>query len=405
MVMVSYRFSAIDPGGKWASGVMDGMDRGAILLRLNEMGHHPIEVVEAGSRPSQNKRLSLFSHAIKYEDITSWCRELGWLLRAGVDLSHGLEILAVGNAAGRLGPACDRIRSDIRKGQSLHAAMASTSLFSPDILSMVEVAEASGTLPAVLERIAISREHMEKVRERVTSALVYPALLIAIAFAAVTFIMYYIVPTLKEVITGAGGPVPEAAQFVITISDWLIAHGSMLLVLILLAVCIAAFAAQLQTARDAGFAFATYIPVLGSLIRNATAIRFCRTLATLLEAGVGLTEGLRLMKTGAPSGEILRILEDMESALRTGGDFVEPMSRSRIFPPVLSRMLRVGSETGNFTPSLLQATEMQQAQFARSVERAMSLLEPVIILILSFFVGSIIITLMSAVISMNDLAL
>ena len=403
--MVSFRFSAIDPAGKWASGVMEGLDRGAILARLNEMGHHPVEVIETQAMQSAAKGFSLLSGGVKYQDITSWCRELGWLLRAGMNLNDGLEILAAGNGTGRLGSACAAIRSDIRKGQSLHSAMAASGVFPVDIASMVEVAEASGTLPAVLERIAQSREHMEKVRERVTSALIYPALLIAVAIAAVSFIMYYIVPTLKDVITGAGGPVPEGARFVIGISDWLIAHGRLLLAFIAFAVAATAAGTQFRVVRDAGYTLATYVPILGRLIRSATAIQFCRTLATLLEAGVGLTEGLRLMKSGSSSAEVRRILENMESALRTGGDFVEPLSRSRIFPVVLSRMLRVGSETGNFTPSLLQATEMQQAQFARSVERAMSLLEPIIILVLSVFVGSIIISLMSAVVSMNDLAI
>ena len=382
---------------------MEGLDRAAILSRLNAMGQHPIEVVE-GAVSQKKKSFPTFSRAAKYEDITAWCRELGWLLQAGVNLSDGLEILGAGNRAMRLGPACEAIRSGIRQGQSLQAAMAASGLFPADIVSMVDVAEASGTLPSVLERIAHSREQMEKVRERITSALVYPSLLVAIAAAAVMFIMHYIVPTLKEVITSSGGPEPGAAHFVIGISDWLIANGAMLLVSMGLAGLAAALAAQVQAVRQAAFTLSTYLPVLGGLIRNAAAIRFCRTLATLLEAGVGLTEGLRLMKMGEPSAEIRRVLEDMEVALRAGEDFVMPMGRSRMFPAVLSRMLRVGSETGNFTPSLLQATEMQQVQFTRSVERAMALLEPIIILTLSVFVGSIVITLMSAVVSMNDLA-
>ena len=403
MAMDSFRYSAIDSSGKWSSGIMEGIDRAAILSRLNAMGQHTIEVVE-GAVSQKKKSFPTFSRAAKYEDITAWCRELGWLLKAGINLSDGLEILGAANRAMRLGPACEAIRSGIRGGQSLQAAMAASGLFPADIVSMVDVAEASGTLPSVLERIAHSREQMEKVRERITSALVYPSLLVAIAAAAVMFIMYYIVPTLKEVITNSGGPVPGAAHFVIGISDWLIANGAMLLVSMGLAGLAAALAAQVQAVRQAAFTLSTYLPVLGGLIRNAAAIRFCRTLATLLEAGVGLSEGLRLMKMGEPSAEIRRVLEDMEVALRAGEDFVEPMGRSRMFPAVLSRMLRVGSETGNFTPSLLQATEMQQVQFTRSVERAMALLEPIIILTLSVFVGSIVITLMSAVVSMNDLA-
>jgi general secretion pathway protein F len=403
--MGSFRFSAIDPAGNWTSGTMDGLDRGTILARLNAMGHHPVEVVEAQAARAAGSKLSLIFGRVGYRDITAFCRELGWLLRAGVNLNDGLEILAAGNSTGLLRQACSGIRAGLRQGQSLHDAMAASGVFPAEIVSMVEVAEASGTLPGVLERIAESREHMEKVRERVASALVYPALLVAIAVTAVTFIMYYIVPTLKGVIAGAGGPVPESASFVIGISDWLIANGGILLVLIAAAVVTAVAAAQLRMVRSIAIAIASYVPILGGLIRGAIAIQFCRTLATLLEAGVGLTESLTLMKSGSPWLEIRRILDDMENALRSGGDFVAPLSRSRIFPAALTRMLRVGSETGNFTPSLVQATEMQQAQFARSVERATALLEPIIILVLSLFVGSIIITLMSAVVSMNDLAI
>ncbi len=403
--MVSFRYSTIDPAGKWESGVIEGHDRGSVLARLNDLGHHPVEVIESTVNRPVAKVFTVWSRSVSYQDVTSWCRELGWLLRAGMDLNDGLEILAAGHGTARLGPLCVAIRSDIRKGKQLHDAMAATNMFSADIVSMVEVAEATGTLPVVLERIAQSREHMEKMRERVTSALIYPALLVTIAIVAVSFIMYFIVPTLKNVITGTGGPIPEGARLVIDISDWLIIHGKLLLALGLIAVAAAIAGSQFRVVREAAYTLATYVPILGKLLRSAMAIQFCRTLATLLEAGVSLAESLRLMKSGSSSPEIRVILDQMEGALRVGGDFVEPLARSRIFPVVLSRMLHVGHETGNFTPSLLQATEMQQAQFARSIERAMALLEPIIILLLSVFVGSIIISLMGAVISMNDLAL
>jgi general secretion pathway protein F len=141
------------------------------------------------------------------------------------------------------------------------------------------------------------------------------------------------------------------------------------------------------------------------LIRKASVVRFCRILGTLLQAGVGLPESLKLMLPTAETPQIGRTISDMESALRQGSNFIVPLEQSRIFPPLLSRMLSVGSETGNLTQSVLQVTDILEDELDRQVERALTLIEPAIILALSGVVAFIITSLMSAIISVNDLAL
>jgi type II secretory pathway component PulF len=133
--------------------------------------------------------------------------------------------------------------------------------------------------------------------------------------------------------------------------------------------------------------------------------QFCRLLGTLSAAGMNLQASLKLIASTSPDRRILKAAEDMEVALRRGEDFVAPLERSRILPPLLARMIKVGAETGNLTPSLLRVTDILDDEVDRMTDRTVSLMGPIIILVLSVFVGFIITSLMSAVISINDLAL
>lgn len=137
---------------------------------------------------------------------------------------------------------------------------------------------------------------------------------------------------------------------------------------------------------------------------KAEVVQFCRILGALTAAGMTLPASLKLISSTALNARITQASKAMEVALRRGEDFIAPLEASGIFPPLLARMLKVGSETGNLTPGLTRASEVLEGELDRSLERALALLGPVIILGLSVFVGFIIVSLMSAVISINDLA-
>jgi type II secretory pathway component PulF len=217
--------------------------------------------------------------------------------------------------------------------------------------------------------------------------------------------MVAVVPSIKDMIEGSGAPIPDQARFVIETSDWLIANGQNVLIGVPLTalVLVALFGGSAMQSLLKSFGM--MIPVIGSLMKKGAVVRFCRILGTLLAAGVSVSDSLKLMQPTAETPQIRRTLTDMESALRQGGNFLAPLENSRIFPPLLARMLAVGSETGNLTASVLQVTDILEDELDRQAERALTLIEPAIILALSGVVAFIITSLMSAIISVNDLAM
>jgi general secretion pathway protein F len=403
--LAKFRYSAIRDSGEMVSGEIEGSDRSMVLGRLGEQGLHPVEVRGAENEVSASRMFKLGGGPASFKEISVFTRELGWLLRAGMTLNQALDILAKEAFSSTFGGIIATMRADIRKGKSFHQALQESKAFPPYYVSMIEVGEASGTLPGVLERISIAREREEKIRGRLVSALIYPALLVTLATGAVIFIMVAVVPSIKDMIEGSGAPIPDQARFVIETSDWLIANGQNVLIGVPLTalVLVALFGGSAMQSLLKSFGM--MIPVIGSLMKKGAVVRFCRILGTLLAAGVSVSDSLKLMQPTAETPQIRRTLTDMESALRQGGNFLAPLENSRIFPPLLARMLAVGSETGNLTASVLQVTDILEDELDRQAERALTLIEPAIILALSGVVAFIITSLMSAIISVNDLAM
>jgi len=401
--MPQFHYQALKDNGERVTGLIEGADRSLVMSRLSGQGLHPIDVREQGPADAASPGLRLTR--VGDDEITVFTRQLAWLIEAGMPLNRALGLLGRDSFSKRFTAVLAALEADIRKGKSFHDALAAAGVFPPFYVSMVEVGEATGTLAPALARIASTREREQKTRARVVSALTYPLLLVVLSLGAVTFIMVSVVPGIKDMIMSSGAPVPESAGLVISLSDWLIANGQLLAV----SLCLAALAlaglwqrsSLPRLVRDLAFA----LPLAGKVLMKAEVVQFCRILAALNAGGMTLQASLRLMSSVPFNRRITDAAKAMESALRRGEDFVAPLESSGIFPPLLARMLKVGSETGNLTPGITRASEVLEDELDRLVERSLALLGPLIILLLSVVVGFIIVSLMSAVISINDLAL
>ncbi|MFN0193371.1 MAG: type II secretion system F family protein [Aestuariivirga sp.] len=402
--MHKFRYSAAREDGERVVGLIEGQDRAAVIGRLGELGLYPIDVAQAEAGDAPSRPFSLRGGAASRMEITLFTRELAWLLKAGLTLNDALDLLAREAFASDFSSTVGRLRAEIRKGRSFHEVLAEAQVFPPYYLGMVEVGEASGKLPALLEQIAITREREQRIRSRVVSALAYPLLLVALALGAVAFILVSIVPRIKDMIVGSGAPVPEAAQLVLGISDWMVENIWSLAIGVPAAVLAIALLAGLPSVRALLLRIASGIPVLGTLLKRAAVVRFARVFATLAASGLTLGDSLRLVKPAVADPRIVSLVNEMELALRRGEDFIAPLERSSMFPKLLARMLRVGNETGNLTASLTQISAITEEEFEQTVERSLTLLGPAIILVLSGVVAFIIISLMSAILSLNDLA-
>ncbi len=403
--MALFSYQAVRDNGERVSGTIEGADRSLVLSRLSGQGLHPIEVREQGAEAGAGLAPGRPGVRVPAEEVTVFTRQLAWLLAAGTTLSRALAILGRESFSKPFAGVLATLEADIRKGRSFREALAASGVFQPFYLSMVEVGEATGTLAAVLDRLAGAREREQRMRGKVISALAYPVLLVVLSIGVVSFIMVSVVPGIKDMILGSGAPVPDAARLVIGVSDWLIANGLGLVVGLVLA----GLAGVLLWRRSglAGLVHeaALRLPGLGRILMKAEVAQFCRILGALSGAGMTLQASLRLISATQMNQRITGTTKAMESALRRGEDFIAPLEASGIFPPLLARMLRVGSETGNLTPGLTRASEVLEDELDRALDRALALLGPLIILGLSVFVGFIIVSLMTAVISINDLAI
>jgi general secretion pathway protein F len=403
--VASFRYAAVRDDGEPVVGEMEARDQQAVLAHLDALSYHPIEAIEVS--PSQARRVFEFGRKRpSANDLALFSRELGWLLRAGLVLSRALEILSEEGHLPRLAKPIAGIRAAIRTGQPLHEALAEADdVFTPYYVNMIRMAEASGTLVPVLERIADSLEREQKVWRKAVSASTYPAVLVCLATGALLFILLSVVPNLKDLIVNSGADVPEPARLIIALSDWLAANGWWLLLAVLSGVTASAIALRRSAVRRATYAAAFCLPGIGNLLQLALAVRFSRTLATLLSAGVYLPTALSLMRPAFGLKEVETVIEETETALRRGEDYLLPLERSRLFPRLFAKLLRVGGETGNLAPSVQQASAIFEDKLDIAIERSLSVLEPLIIIVVSLMIAAIISSIMSAIISVNDLAL
>lgn len=353
--------------------------------------------------------LTLGSSRPGAEEITLFTQELSWMVGAGVPLGRAIDLLAEeGRGRRALAPVLAGLRAELRAGTGLAEAMArQTGVFPEAYLRLVALAEGTGTLALVLERLHAGRAQAQALRRRLGTALVYPGFLILVALGAMALITLAVVPQLRAVLPAeprADGA-DAAIRRLILLSDWLGAHALGLGLALGLALVLAVLALQRPGVQRGLLDLARHLPVLGPLITTARLAEVTRSLAMLTEAGLPLAEALRLTRRSTPPGELSRLLEAMENALRAGQDVARPLAEARGVPPILASLIRLGQETGDMGRSLAQAAKVFDDKTRLALDRALVLLEPVIILVISLAVGGLIHTVIGALMSVNDLFL
>ena len=215
----------------------------------------------------------------------------------------------------------------------------------------------------------------------------------------------FVVPRFKEMITTTGGKIPDGARLVMAASDWLIANALGLVLSTAGLLFLLMLALRQVAARKAMQRSLLQLPLIGQLYRLNLTIRFCRNLGTLLENGVDLPDALRLSQSVLADPSAAEVIEKANECLRKGEDFTAPLAASNLFPPVAVNLLQVGMETGSIAPSALHLADMFEEKLEIAVQRTFTILEPLIIVLVSGLVAGIIISIIGAVISVNEIVL
>jgi len=403
-----FRYKAVAANGEVLEGALEAGSQSAAIERLQEMGHIPIQAQEASAAtalgPTRSKRL-FARRGVGNEQVSILTRELATLLRAGLPLDRAMEVLIGLADEAQLRAMLLRIRDEVRGGAPLSTALSRQSgTFSRLYVSMVRAGEAGGALGNVLLRLSEYMERSNELRATVVSALIYPIILVAVSLLSVMALLIFVVPQFTQMFEEAGKALPLATQIVVAAGNFLRDWWWALLVSAFGGTFLLRRWLENPAARLAWDGRLLRLPLAGDLIAKLEVARFARTLATLLGNGVPLLAALSIVKETLDNTALAAALDRVAAELKEGRGLGKPMLQQGLFPPLAVQMVMVGEETGRLEEMLLQVTEVYDKEVQRAVKRTLSLLEPALILGLAVIIAGIILSILVAILGVNELA-
>ncbi len=407
-MMPRYSYKAYGPNGAIETGEIAAASRGTALEVLAHRGQLPVELSESGSvMPLSWWQREVFAPGrLSTAQLSIFTRELASLAKAELPIDDALRIVA---AQPSIPPRLRQINADlverVREGQSLSEALAAQNGAFPDFYwHLIAAGEASGSMGAVLEDLAVLLERSAEVRAQTASSLVYPAILVVAAAAAVGVITGVLLPAIMPIFEDAKATPPFLMTMLAGVHDALARNWVLMLALLgtLAAALLAAF--NNETARFAIDRAVLRLPVVGRFIRERETARFARTLSALVRNGVPVLDSVRIAG-GVMSNRIYaEAIRAASEEIREGGVLSRPLARSGLFPDLFLRLAVVGEETGHLDAMHLRAAEIYEASQQRQLQRLTALITPVLTLVIGVVVGGIILSVMSAILSVNELA-
>jgi general secretion pathway protein F len=329
---------------------------------------------------------------------------LATLLRSGLPLDRGLELLISLSPNPQMQTLVTQVRDEVRGGAALSQALeAHPTVFSRFYIGMIRAGEAGGALGTVLTRISEFMERSKELKETVASALIYPTILVLASVTSVMLLLIFVVPQFSQMFEQSGKALPLATQIVIAAGDLLRKYWWALPIGIFL--IWRYFARQManpttKTLWDGRF---LRLPLVGDLLTKIEVARFARTLGTLLANGIPLLPALSVVKDTVGNNVIANGLGAAREQLQAGQGLSKPLMAQGVFPPLAVHMVSVGEETGKLDEMLTRVADVYDREVSLAVKRMLALLEPVMILGLGLIIGGIIISILLAILKVNSL--
>jgi general secretion pathway protein F len=404
--MPVFQYKAATADGETVNGTLSGSSRDQVIERIQALGQVPIRVDESTQATVVQGSRRLRSRRITDQDIANITRELGTLLRAGLPLERALVIMATLSEGERLQQMLENVREQIKGGATLADAMqAQEGVFNRFYINLLRAGESGGALGVVLERLAEHLEQSREIRETLTSALIYPAILIFVALMSIFILLGYVVPQFSELFEGSGQVLPLPTRITIAVGAALQHYGWLGLLLIAGAVWLVRYQLSQPRSRYQWHARLLKFPLVGTIITRIEVARFARTLGTLLHNGVPLLKALAIVKDTVDNQVIATGLERVAGSLKEGQSLASPLAEMAHFPLFAVHMIRVGEETGRLEDILLQVAKIYDRETRVSIKRALALLEPVLILVLGVIIAAVIISILMAILGINQLVI
>ncbi len=405
--MTLFRYTAIGAGGERLTGTTDAADEADLIARLQRQGAMPIRT-DSADRPRPWSRWMQIDlgkgRSLSKQQVADLIRELATMLSAGQDLDRALRYLQETSSA-KVGMIVTGLRDAVRDGSPLSAAMARyPASFPPMHVGLVRAGEAGGNLAPTLTRIADLLDRQRALAATVISALIYPAVLLVAMIGAVTLLLTAVLPQFVPMFEQSGVALPASTQFLIAAGAFVQADGTFMLVAVLILALLGRAAIRRPAVRLVVDRILLRAPLSGRLTKELLAARFTRVLGTLLQNGVALIPALAIVRDAVGNLAVRAVVDRASLAARGGGSLTQALEAGKIFPTRTIHLLRLGEETAQLAGMALRAADIHEENTRLSTQRLTALLVPAMTILMGVAVGGIVASLMTAMLSLNDLA-
>jgi type IV pilus assembly protein PilC len=402
-VSVTYTWVGTNKQGKVVRGELMARNLDAVKVELRKLGVTP------KSGKIRKKGKSLFGGGsgkkIKTADIAVFSRQLATMLKAGVPLVQAFDIVGQGHSNPNMTKLIMAIKNDVEAGSTLASALRPHKMYFDDLfVNLVDAGEQSGALETLLEKVATYKEKSEALRVKIKKAMTYPISVLVVAVIVTAILLIFVVPTFSSMFASFGAELPAFTQMVVHLSDFVIAWGWLVAIII-----IGAIVAFIQTKkRSRAFCerldrLYLKLPLIGVLTRSSAVARFSRTLATMFSAGVPLVEAM--VSVAGASGnsvykkDILRIRDDISG----GSTLQSSLAQNKdLFPNMLIQMVGIGEESGALDEMLSKVAEYYESEVDTVVDNLTTLMEPLIMAFLAVVIGGLVIAMYLPVFKMGS---
>jgi type IV pilus assembly protein PilC len=352
-----------------------------------------ITVTIVTEKPEKTK--FAFKHGVGDKDIVVFTRQFATMIDAGLPLVQALDILSNQVENKTLGNTLTQVKADVESGATYADALKKhPRIFSELYVNMVAAGEAGGILDTILNRLASYIEKAMKLKKKVKGAMVYPAVVSSIAVLVIAVIMIFVIPTFAKMFSSLGGTLPLPTRMIINLSNFIAGIGGLLIAGVFVAFIV--FIRQVRRTEKGKLIIDRILlkmPIVGVLLNKVAVAKFTRTLGTLVSSGVPILDGLEITAKTSGNKVVELAIMDVRKAVVGGKTLAEPITKLKVFPPMVTHMIAVGESTGALDSMLSKIADFFDDEVDASVSNLTAMMEPMLMVFLGGAVGYIVVAL------------
>ena len=394
--MPGFTYVAVDKRGKEKRGSIEADNKEKVIDILKNDGLIPVSVKEQGAL---NKEIDFsIGKKVKPRDLSVFCRQFVSITQAGVPMKEALQMLSEQTENKWLKRAISEVLLSVEKGNTLADSMRGQSdIFPPMLINMVEAGENSGSLEMAFTRMAVQFEKEAKLKATIRKATIYPIILVVAAIGVVAVMLLFVIPIFIDMFADLDVEMPGITMWVMNTSEWMTAHWYMILGLIILVIAAYKMIYRTEQGRLAIDSVKMKMPLFGKLTVKTACAQFARTMSTLLSSGISTIDALETVSKIVNNIHYTNALLKAREEVMKGIPLSEPLTASKIFPPMVCHMTGIGEETGNIEDMLEKLADYYDEEVEMTTQSVLAAMEPLIIVFMALVVGTLVIAVVSPI--------